>query len=189
MTTSRVTFPGPRPGSRWRSWLERLGEGIAQLCLWLGAAALLVIVGINGFNVVGRYLFGSALEWAEEAMQYLMVFIVFAGGTVISWRGMHMRLEALIDRVAPPLRRAAVYGSAIGGIVLLLVIANGSFEIVSMLHGFDQRSDALHLPMWIPQSCVTAGFTLFAVTMVLRLLVFGASLPPAVSENVAEEIR
>ena len=189
MTTSRLTFRGARPGAPWRSWLERLGDGIAQLCLWLGAAALLVIVGINGFNVVGRYIFGSALEWAEEAMQYLMVFIVFAGGTVISWRGMHMRIEALMDRVSPPLRRAAVYGSAVGGIALLLIIANASFEIVSMLYGFDQRSDALHLPMWIPQSCVTGGFILFAVTMLLRLLVFGASLPPAVSENVAEVIR
>jgi len=29
-----------------------------------------------------------------------------------------------------------------------------SFRVVSMLLEFDQRSDALHLPMWIPQSVV-----------------------------------
>ncbi|MDB5512170.1 MAG: tripartite ATP-independent periplasmic transporter DctQ [Enterovirga sp.] len=174
----------------WRTSVERIGEGIAHLCLHLAGAALLAIVAINGVNVAGRYLFGAPLEWAEEAMLYLMVFIVFAGGAAISWRGLHMRLEALIDRAPPRLRRLAVYLTTLCGFVLLIVISTASLEIVSMLYGFDQRSDALHLPMWIPQSFVLGGFTLFALLMVMRLAVFGASLPGSVAEAVvAEETR
>lgn len=35
-----------------------------------------------------------------------------------------------------------------------------------MLYAFDQRSDALHLPVWIPQSFLTGGLALTAILIV-----------------------
>ena len=173
----------------WRTRLERAAGAIAQLCGGLAAAALLLIVAINGVNVIGRYIFGAPLVWAEEAMLYLMILVVFAGGAVISWRGSHMRLDVIVDRAPLVLRRLAVSVTMLCGILVLLVIGTASFQIVMMLYAFDQRSDALHLPMWIPQSIVLGGFALFAALMAVRLVVFGTSMPSAVSENVSETIR
>ena len=40
-----------------------------------------------------------------------------------------------------------------------------------MLFEFEQRSDALHLPMWIPQGVVPVALLLIIVMSLVRLLV------------------
>ena len=166
--------------------LERTGDWIASLSTYLAGTALLVIVAINGVNVVGRYFFGAPLSWAEEAMLYLMVFVVFAGGAAVTWRGTHMRLDAIIDRMPMGARRSAIVATAIIGVGVMSAVAAAGFEIVTMLRGFGQVSDALHFPMWIAQSCVPVGFVLFSVLIVLRLIVFGAKPPASEIAEIAE---
>jgi TRAP-type C4-dicarboxylate transport system permease small subunit len=50
------------------------------------------------------------------------------------------------------------------------VVTIASYRIVSLLYSFDQRSDALELPSWIPQSFVTAGLGLMALVIFIKLL-------------------
>jgi TRAP-type C4-dicarboxylate transport system permease small subunit len=64
--------------------------------------------------------------------------------------------------------RIATFTTGLIAILVLGLISYGSLEIVSTLYGFDQRSDALELPVWIPQSFLTAGFALMAVMLILR---------------------
>ena len=45
-----------------------------------------------------------------------------------------------------------------------------SYRIVALLYSFDQRTDALEAPMWIPQSFVTIGLALIALLMGVRLV-------------------
>ena len=51
-------------------------------------------------------------------------------------------------------------------VVILLIVAFAGSYIVTMLYAFDQRSDALHLPVWIPQSFLTGGLALTAILIV-----------------------
>ena len=118
------------------------------------AVALAVIVAINGANVVGRYFFGSPLPWAEELMLYLMIFVVFAGAAVATWRGAHIGIDALVTRLPKNIQRAAHVLMSFFSIAVLLTVAQAGYATVSILYGFDQRSDALEWPMWIPQSFV-----------------------------------
>jgi TRAP-type C4-dicarboxylate transport system permease small subunit len=39
-----------------------------------------------------------------------------------------------------------------------------------MLFNFDQRSDAMHLPIWIPNAAIVLGVILIALMPVLRLI-------------------
>jgi TRAP-type C4-dicarboxylate transport system permease small subunit len=43
--------------------------------------------------------------------------------------------------------------------------------VVSLLFDFDQRSDALHLPMWIPQSVIPISLLLIVLISLLRVFV------------------
>jgi TRAP-type C4-dicarboxylate transport system permease small subunit len=66
------------------------------------------------------------------------------------------------------------------------VVTVASYRIVSLLYSFDQRSDALELPSWIPQSFVTVGLGLMAVVIAIKLLMalFGYDdRPPPPMEN------
>lgn len=160
-----------------------MGDVISNVCTYLAGIALLVIVAINGINVAGRYFFAAPLLWAEESMLYLMIFVVFIGGIPVSWHGIHMKLDVFLYRMPPNLRKTAILFCALLSVTVLLVISLASIEIVSMLYAFDQRSDALEVPMWIPQSFVPLGLTSFAIMIVLRLLAFGLDAPPAEPED------
>jgi TRAP-type C4-dicarboxylate transport system permease small subunit len=81
--------------------VDRLGEGLTQLCLAIAAASLLCIVVVNGANVVARYLFRAPFPWAEELMLFLMILAVFAGAIAVTWRNLHIRIDTFIER-APP---------------------------------------------------------------------------------------
>jgi TRAP-type C4-dicarboxylate transport system permease small subunit len=153
--------------------LRRLGDRMAQLCIVVAGMALLAIVAVNGANVVGRYFLGSPISWAEELMLFLMVLVVFAGAAAVTWRGAHIRIEIFVDWLSPILQWAAAFVTGLLAVSVLVVTSVVSFEIVSTLYAFDQRSDALELPIWIPQSFVTIGSALMAVMLLLR---FGCAL-------------
>ena len=164
--------------------LRRLGDRLAQLCIFVAALALLAIVAINGANVVGRYFLGSPISWAEEMMLFLMVLIVFAGAATVTWRGAHIHIGILVDWLPPIWQRGVAFITGLLAVSVLLVICVVSFEIVSTLYAFDQRSEALELPVWIPQSFVTGGSALMAVMMILR---FGCALQSSTQGDSAAE--
>ena len=149
--------------------LQSLGEGTASLGLWLAAAALLVIVAINGLNIVLRYFFFDALSWAEEAMTYLMVFSVYAGAVSVAWQQAHIRIDMVLNLTPLRYRRAANAVSTLILVAILAPVTAASYEVVRQLYQFDQRSDAMHLPMWIPQGVVPAALLLIIVMALVRI--------------------
>jgi TRAP-type C4-dicarboxylate transport system permease small subunit len=154
---------------RYRRSLLWLGTRIADIGLWAGAAALLAIVVLNAINIVLRYFFRTPLSWAEEAMLFLMILGVYVGAVSVAWQQAHIRIDAVID-FAPPARRKLlqVVSSLVLAAVLVPVVF-ASFRVVTLLFDFDQRSDALHLPMWIAQGVVPISLSLIVVMSLLRI--------------------
>ncbi len=144
---------------------------ISDIGLWAGAAALLAIVALNAVNIALRYFFRSPLSWAEEAMLYLMIFGVYVGAISVAWQQAHIRIDAILD-FAPPARRKfleIVSTLVLAGVLVPVVFA--SFRVVNLLFEFDQRSDALQLPMWIAQSVVPVSLLLIVLMSLLRIFV------------------
>jgi C4-dicarboxylate transporter DctQ subunit len=162
--------------------IDRCGEWLTQFCLAIAAGALICIVAINGANVVARYLFGSPFSWAEELMLFLMILSVFAGAIAVTWRNIHIRIDTFIDLASPRIRQAALAIGALVSIAVILTIVYASGRIVTVLHKLDQRSDALDLPSWIPQSFLTIGLAVIAlligVRTILTLVRSAPSAPP-----------
>jgi TRAP-type C4-dicarboxylate transport system permease small subunit len=151
-------------------FVGRLGDAFCGVCLTIAALSLLAIVAIDVVNVTGRYLFGSPFTWAEESMLFLMVLVVFTAAPVAAWRNQHIRIEAIIDLAGAPLRRVLVVVAAAISIGVLLVVAAAGYGVVELLKEFDQRSDALHFPMWIPQAFLAGGLAVIAVMIAAGLL-------------------
>jgi len=161
----------PAGQPRYRRCLFWLGTRIADIGLWAGAAALLAIVALNAVNIVLRYFFRTPLSWAEEAMLYLMIFGVYAGAISVAWQQAHIRIDAFLN-FAPPARRKMleVFSTLVLAAVLAPVVL-ASFRVANLLFDFDQRSDALQLPMWIPQSVIPISLLLIVVMSLLRIFV------------------
>ncbi len=163
---SQASNPSPTPP---RS-IERIGEGLTQLCLGIAAVALICIVAINGTNVVARYLFNAPFSWAEEMMLYLMILSVFSGAIAVTWRNLHIRIDTFIERAPAGVRRAALNIGTIMSLVVMITVIFASARIVTLLYSYDQRSEALDAPVWFPQSFVPVGLGIMAAIMAVKLV-------------------
>ncbi len=126
--------------------VERIGEGLANICLAVAGVALVCIVAINGANVVARYVARAPFSWAEELMLFLMILSVFAGAIAVTWRNLHIRIDTFLERMPPAARRTALAIGSLISIAVISIITLHSGHIVSLLRTLDQRSDALQTP-------------------------------------------
>jgi len=149
-------------------WVWRCGNLISQMCWWTASASILLITFICGINVARRYLFGSAWSWAEEAMLYLMIVIVFLGAVTATWHGIHLALDMLVKQVPPSARRIIGGLSATVTCGILALCSGVSFQVVKLLYDYNQKSQALEIWLWIPQSMVCISFGLMALLGLMR---------------------
>lgn len=151
----------------------RLGDFISTVCRQLSGLALAIIVLVCTVNVIGRYLFAHAFSWAEETMVFCMIFIIFFASAAVTWNGQHLSLDMVLRKLPTRAQKAAGIATTIGAALLLVLLAYNSYDVVSRLYRFRQTTEALEIPMWIPQSFVPIGLILIAMMLLLRLYTHG----------------
>ena len=140
-------------------WIER---GLAY--------AFIAAVGLNFFNVVGRYGFGVTILSADEIQIFIMVFMAFLGAAVVAWRGQHLRMDVLVNTLPASLRRLVrIFELAVVAILASFVLWNSTYYAQQMFN-FGRVSDMGRVPMWIPHGAVAVGFGLIAFVACLRLV-------------------
>lgn len=134
------------------------------------AYAFIVAVGLNFFNVVGRYGFGITILSADETQIFIMVFMAFLGAGVVAWRGQHLRMDVLVNALPASLRwLLQIFELAAIAILAGFVLWNSTYYAQQMFN-FGRVSDMGRVPMWIPHGAVAAGFGLIAFVACLRLV-------------------
>ena len=157
--------------TRLTALLEGTGNSIAYVCLVIAAIGLFAIVAINALNIGQRIIFNRAWSWAEEAEIFIMIMSVFAAAVTASWRSAHMRLDMFVNRMPVQVQRIVNFAVTLFAVAVLLALSSSSYQVVSLLYRFGQKSAAFEFPMWLPQGCVLVGFVLIAVMMLLRLAI------------------
>lgn len=79
-------------------------------CIVLSGSALVVITLIIPLGVFMRYALNRPLSWPEPAAVVMMVMFSFLGGAAVYRANVHIAVEALLNAVTPPLRRAMLWG-------------------------------------------------------------------------------
>lgn len=121
----------------------RVLSRLIEIAIISGAAFIVAIVTIE---VILRYVFKHSLIFTEELARYLMVWIVFLGSALAIRDGAHIRINILVKRLNPTLRKLAHLSAH--GLVLL-------FLIVVAIEGFRI------LPSQLRQMCITIDVSLF----------------------------
>jgi TRAP-type C4-dicarboxylate transport system permease small subunit len=74
-----------------------------------------VVIGISYFfvillptSVVLRYVFNYGFEWVDELSSILVATVMFAALAVCFAENMHIRIDALLDALPPPVRRVTL---------------------------------------------------------------------------------
>ena len=136
--------------------------------------ALAFASGLLFVNVVLRYLFREPLPWAEEVSIYLIVWIVFIGGSVaVRTRG-HIAIDLLPLMLSPVNRRRLAIAV---GVVMLLFFA--VFFYYSGAHTLRIRAGGqvmpvLQAPMWLTYLAMPVGSFLMGLRTAQALIQLAA---------------
>jgi TRAP-type C4-dicarboxylate transport system permease small subunit len=134
------------------------------------AVALLVGICLNFVNVLGRYLFGVVLNGVDEIEIYILIWIAFLGAATVTWRGLHLRMDVLINACPTQFRLIVAAFETIVFVVVAGFVAWQSFRYVERIYALGAVSDIAHIPTWIPHSAIPISFSLMALLVLLRAI-------------------
>jgi TRAP-type C4-dicarboxylate transport system permease small subunit len=141
----------------------------ATLPRWALGALMLLGVAINFANVIGRYVFGHALFWAEEVMAFITIWGVFIGLAAITYNGDHLNMDLFSAAIRGPWRIVVNGFVAAAMIACCVFVALQSYQVVALFAQTNQVSVAADVPKAIPHAALLTGFALAALAVVVRI--------------------
>lgn len=150
--------------------LHRADAWLARAEQFFIATLLLIASALLFANVVGRYVFGTAVLGAEELVRYMIIWMVFVGGSVAARRGIHIGIDAFLKIVGDRLRRLISILVLVICVGFCVALAYYGTQLVAETYAYGQRSSALRLPFWIAQAAIPVGATLMALRFLQRLV-------------------
>ena len=140
-------------GRRWSRLDRALGRAESAFI----GAALAFTSALLFANVILRYIFLAPINWAEEATLYLMVWIVFVGGSVaVRTRG-HIAIDLLPLLLSPANRRRLAIGVALAALVFFAVFFWYSGQHVLRVRSSGQSTPVMGAPMWLTYLAMPVG--------------------------------
>jgi len=88
-----------------KQYYRKLMEWLYIGCIILSGCALILITLMIPTGVFFRYVLNSPLSWPEPASIVMMVMFSFLGGAAVYRANVHIAVEALLNAVAPAVRR------------------------------------------------------------------------------------
>ena len=100
-----------------------MGRWVSDWLVRFGALGLVVMTGIVGWQVFGRFVLDSSPSWTEQASLVLMIWYVMFAAAAGVYEGFHIRIALIEERFgerARGLRRVVAAIVALMGLVLLV---------------------------------------------------------------------
>jgi TRAP-type C4-dicarboxylate transport system permease small subunit len=75
--------------------LKRINSAASAALLYAGAAGLILMTAVIGWQVFGRFVLNSSPSWAEQLALVLMIWFVFFAAAAGVREGFHIRILAM----------------------------------------------------------------------------------------------
>ena len=110
-----------------------VSDRAADFLAKLGAAGLVLMTAVIGWQVFGRFILDSSPSWSEQTALVLMIWYVFLAAAAGVWERFHIRVEVLERRLTPARRRGLRIGIhaliALFGLVFVIFGAQLAWEV------------------------------------------------------------
>ncbi len=125
------------------------------------AICVVAMVSIVAVQIFLRYVLNHPFVWADELANWLFVWVIYLGATVLVRYDAHLTVEIVTDRLSPRVNR---WRKLIVNIVVLAFLVLLLWETVALLQKFGTTaSAAMGVPMALFFGC---GFIFAAVSVV-----------------------
>ncbi len=141
------------------TWTEN-----ALLVFMLAAMVLLAAA-----QIVLRNFLGVSLEWTDQALRLLVLWVAFLGAVAASREGKHIHVDA-VARWLPGRARGWV-GSITDLFTVVVCLALAWESVRYLLKSYDTAEKAFGvLPVWLASAILPLAFSLIALRYGLRLV-------------------
>jgi TRAP-type C4-dicarboxylate transport system permease small subunit len=130
---------------------------------------MLTAIAINFANVLGRYLAGSALFWAEEILVFITIWGVFVGMAACAYEGRHLNMDLFAGAIEGRAKIVLNASIALAIVACCVFMVVQSFQVVTLFMNSDQVSVAAGIPKAIPHAALAVGFALTALAVIVRI--------------------
>ncbi|ADU70654.1 TRAP transporter small permease [Pantoea sp. At-9b] len=147
-------------------WMDRL----YLLCMWVAAAALMIMVAVIPVGIFARYVLNSALSWPEPVAIICMIIFTFVGAPVGLRAGTHICVSMVTDRLSPGGQKWALLLCNLLLIVLCVVLFRASYNLCEAMwiQPLASLPNVTYGEMYLPIPIGTAFTLLFALERLLH---------------------
>ncbi|MCL6610610.1 MAG: TRAP transporter small permease [Peptococcaceae bacterium] len=135
--------------------LKKVNQNFLRVAGWGVVAGMAVISLVIPYEVIGRYLLGSAPYWSGELTVFSLVWVSMLGAAVGLPRGYQIGMTFFIDRLPDGIGRLVrILGHLVTLLILSVLIVYGAEQTI-----FNQKqtSPAMQLSMAIPYLAIPVG--------------------------------
>ncbi len=134
---------------------------------------LIAMIVLNFVNVIGRYVFNKSILGAEEVQVYALIWMAFLGTAIVTWRNMHLRMDALSNLLPQKIRSFLRIAELLVCFAVVGFTVTQSYDYVSRMMMLGATSDVAHIPMWMAHSAVLAGLVLIVLLLAAAVITGG----------------
>ena len=128
----------------------------------LGSAILGASVILFG-NVVLRYFFAKGLVWAEELVRYLIIWMVFIGGSVAARQSSHINVDVLVNLLPERSRMLALRVLRVLAALFSVALCVWGARLVLLIKASGQITPGLQMPTYWAYLAIPVGAALMAL--------------------------
>ena len=132
---------------------------------------LLLAIGINAANIVGRYVFLAPLAWAEEVLSFLIIWGVCLGASAVTYDRRHLAMDVFVGLYPAWLRQLLEWLILVAIIGFCGFAAIQAWTIVQIMARNGQVSITAEIPMTVPYFGFVVGFTMIVLAAVARTVI------------------
>jgi len=150
--------------------LEDINDRIDFLVKWVIILVMLMMPGVMVFQVIVRYIFNYPVAWAEEAVRYSFIWLVFMSACAALRRGELVATDLIIKRLNP---KIAFFLTLIGRGCILVFLFTAAYSGVDMTTFVFKRgtlSAILQVPVWMVYCSLPIGCALMGYQIIIGLL-------------------
>ena len=139
------------------------------------AATAMVVLSLTILSVcleiVMRYFLNRPLVWVVELTEYGLLYVSFLGAAWLLRKGGHVQVDIIIDRLDDRWRRrCAIFSSAIGLVVSLLLTVFGAVATYDHLVRGVYKPTVLEFPTGVVLAAVPLGSLFLTARFMILLL-------------------
>lgn len=153
--------------------------------------SIIVMAVVAIANVVGRNLFSYSFTWAEEVTQFAIVWVTFIGASYAARMGVHIRMTAVFDILAPGLKKMLMIVITFSTAGLMFFLAWYGYQYALNLYTIKRHTLGLQIPLYWIMMWVPLGFALTGIqylqTGVLNVMKKEIYISPTLLDGLEED--